>query len=106
MKRTDLIALAEAFEEMARGTRCLVKYPGDAPDRTAKELDAGALLMRQIAQAQPVGTVAQNSFDQHHTVLDERGNVKSWTRKGPHATPLLFCELEVGTSLYTLPLED
>lgn len=106
MKRTDIIALAEAFEEMARGTRCLVKYPGDAPDRTAKELDAGASLMRQIAQAQPVGTVAQNSFDQYQAAFDGRGLVTPWTRKGPHAAPLLFRDLEVGTALYTLPLED
>lgn len=95
MKRTDLIALAEAFEEMARGTRCLVKYPGDAPDRTAKELDAGALLMRQIAQAQPVG------------YLLKTGHGNRFAETIP-ADPLelTWAGKPAWSAVYTLPLED
>lgn len=91
MKRTDLSALAEL---LAAGTI------------TDSESQRLADFARQIAESQPVGTVAQNSFDQYQAAFDGRGNVTPWMRKGPHAAPLLFRDLEVGTALYTLPLED
>lgn len=94
MKRTDLIAMADAVESQAEDWK---------DDTDARAL---ARFARQIAQAQPVGTVAQNSFDQYQAAFDGRGYVTPWTRKGPHAAPLLFRDLEVGTALYTLPLED
>lgn len=95
MKRTDLIALAERLKPMAA-----------APVFDGIDVAALADFLRQIAESQPVGTVAQNSFDQYQAAFDGRGIVTPWMRKGPHAAPLLFRELEVGTALYTLPLED
>ena len=98
MKRTDLIALAEKLHQVS--TEETLSF--DELD----DIKQAAAILRQIAEAQPVGTVAQNSFNQYQAAFDGRGNVTPWMRKGPHAAPLLFRELEVGTALYTLPLED
>ena len=87
MTRTELIALAHRVEhELAEG---------DLAD-----------FLRQLAESKPVGTVAQHSYEQHQSVYYGNGNVTPWTLKRPHAAPMLFCELVVGTALYTLPLED
>lgn len=91
MTRTDLLELAE-------------KLQGEHP--TADDIDAAADFLRQIAESKPVGTVAQHNYETFQSWSYGDGKVTPWTLKRPHAAPMLFRELEVGTALYTLPLED
>ena len=91
MKRTDLSALTDL---LAAGT---------ITDSESQRLVG---FVRQVAQAQPVGTVAQHSYETFQSCSYGDGKVTPWTLKRPHAAPMLFRELEVGTALYTLPLED
>ena len=91
MTRTELLALAERLSEARVYSR---------------DIEQAADFLRQIAESKPVGTVAQHSYEQYQSVYYGNGNVTPWTLKRPHAAPMLFCELVVGTALYTLPLED
>jgi len=93
MTRTELLALADALEKCN-------------PCRNSASVYQAADFMRQLAESKPVGTVAQHNYETFQSWLYGDGKVIPWTLKRPHAAPMLFRELEVGTALYTLPLED
>lgn len=91
MKRTDLIALADSMDADAKAHREAYAEDMSGSPITAKLLEDGSAILRQIAEAQPV-----------EGAVYEDGGV-SLIRRG---TERDRCSRRGGELLYTLPLED
>ncbi len=93
MKRTDLIALAERLAHAAEYVRSASPTLSEPDAKWLADQDAAVLLMRQIAESQPVAV--RHNFDGNGWLYIDGGSGSDWLTRHDDAEPL-----------YTLPLED